>query len=337
MAKNPRVARGANSAQRAAMAIARLLALVALAAIATACAGVAGAAQKPATGPFTGPGLPKMNGQIATCAGSHDKAFSLEAREVQVDLGMGFRFDAWTYNGQLPGPVLEACEGDMVTITLTNHGDTSHGLDSHAFRADTMHFGPVGPGMTMKIERRVDTPGVFMYHCAAGPVTDLHIKSGLNGAMIVYPRGKLLRRARELVVVESGVFGERDAAGIIPGTDPNRAMKNDPTLMMFNGRLSHAPLTVEAGDLVRAYVVNVGPGTSAVHVMGTILDTVYDGSSVLHDVQTYAVPAGSGAVVEFRIPEEGMYGLVDHDRLAYLQYGMVMPFMTTMPGSVDTH
>jgi hypothetical protein len=40
------------------------------------------------------------------------------------------------------------------------------------------------------------------------------------------------------------------------------------------------------------------------------------------------VPAGSGAFVEFRIPEAGMYGLVDDDRLAYLPYGMVIPFVT---------
>jgi len=79
---------------------------------------------------------------------------------------------------------------------------------------------------------------------------------------------------------------------------------------------------------VRAYVVNVGPGMSAIHVMGTILDTVTDGASVTRDVQTYGIAAGSGAMVEFRIPESGMYGLVDHDRLAYLPYGMVIPFVT---------
>jgi hypothetical protein len=106
--------------------------------------------------------------------------------------------------------------------------------------------------------------------------------------------------------------------------------------MMFNGRLSHEPLTVEPGDLVRAYVVNVGPGTSAIHVMGTILDTVTDGASVMRDVQTYGVPAGSGAIVEFRIPEPGMYGLVDHDRLAYLPYGMVIPFVTAGHGQNGT-
>ena len=72
--------------------------------------------------------------------------------------------------------------------------------------------------------------------------------------------------------------------------------------------------------------MNVGPGISAVHVMGTILDTVYDGSTTARNVQTYGVPAGSGAIVEFRIPEAGMYGLVDHDRLSYVAYGMVIPF-----------
>jgi len=314
----------------------RLLALIATALLSTACTGAFGATTDAATGPFKDPGLPRMNGQMATCGGPRQKAFTLDAREVQIDLGMGLRFAAWTYNGELPGPVLEACEGDEVTITLTNHGGTSHGLDSHAFRLDTMQFGPVAPGQSMKIATHVDTPGVFMYHCAAGPVTDLHIKSGLHGAMIVYPRTRMLRRARELVVVESGIFGERDKTGLIPGTDPKLALKNDPALMLFNGRLSHEPLLVEPGELVRAFFVNIGPGMSAVHVMGTILDTVYDGASVMHDVQTYAVPAGSGAVVEFRIPQEGMYGLVDHDRLAYLPYGMVIPFATPGHGENGT-
>jgi len=86
---------------------------------------------------------------------------------------------------------------------------------------------------------------------------------GATEAMIVYPRNRLLRPARELVVVESAVFGERDDSGEIPGTDPELARKNEPSIMMFNGRLSHEPLAVEPGDLVRAYVVNAGPGSGA--------------------------------------------------------------------------
>jgi nitrite reductase (NO-forming) len=302
---------------------------LALSAFMAACATPQGATNPSSDGPFVAPDVPVLAGQVATCAGPRDKTFALETREVTVDLGMGVKFNAWTYNGQLPGPTLEACEGDHIKITVTNHAETSHGLDSHALRTDTMHFGPVAPNGSMTIEKTVDTPGAFMYHCASGPVTDLHIKSGLNGAMIVYPRSQPLRPARELVVVESGVYGDRDATGLIPGTDPVRVQKNDPALMMFNGRLDHSAFTVKPGDLVRAYIVNVGPGVSAIHVMGTILDAVHDGATELRHVQTYGVPAGSGAIVEFTIPEPGMYGLVDHDRLSYLPYGMVLSFDAT--------
>jgi hypothetical protein len=71
--------------------------------------------------------------------------------------------------------------------------------------------------------------------------------------------------------------------------------------------------------------------------MGTIFDTVYDGASQARNVQTYGVPPGSGAIVEFRIPETGMYGLVDHDRLSYVPFGMVLPFDATNSQPRVTH
>jgi nitrite reductase (NO-forming) len=271
-------------------------------------------------------GMPRLAGQEQTCSGPRSKTFALEAREVTLDVGLGMRFHAWTYDGRLPAPTLEACEGDAVTITVANHGTTSHGLDSHALRTSMTHFGPVPPGHTLTIHATVDTPGVYMYHCASGPVTDMHIKSGLAGAMIVYPRSQTLRPARELVVLESAIYGDHDPSGLISGTDPVRAMKNDPSIVMFNGRLQHQPIQVNPGDLVRAYYVNVGPGTAAVHVMGTILDRVTDGGRTTDSVQTYGIPAGSGAVVEFRIPEAGTYGLVDHDKLGYVPVGLIQQF-----------
>ena len=129
-----------------------------------------------------------------------------------------------------------------------------------------------------------------------------------------------------LAYLDCGLWCRGFAPGPIPGTSPTRAQRNDPALMMFNGRLEHENLAVTPGERVRAYVVNVGPGVAAMHVMGTILETVYDGSAEVRNVQTYGIPAGSGAVIDFRIPEAGTYGLVDHDRLAYLPYGMVLTF-----------
>jgi len=225
--------------------------------------------------PLATKNMPAVAGQQATCAGARDKTFNLDVVETTgVDLGMGMTFAAWTYNGRVPGPTIEACEGDTVTLNVHNTGTTSHGLDTHAFKIDARKYGPTPPGTTLTIKKAVETPGVFMYHCSAGPVTDLHIKSGIHGAMIVYPRNEPLRPAREIVVVEDAVYGTPDAHGHIPGTDPARAAKNDQLFSMFNGRLDNEAVRVNPGDLVRMYFVNVGPWTSAAHVIGSVLDRV---------------------------------------------------------------
>ena len=277
-------------------------------------------------GSLTTRNMDAVKGQRAACESSRDKVFNIDVVERAVELGMETSFAAWTYNGRIPGPTIEVCEGDNVTIHVNNRGTTAHGLDTHALKVDARKYGPVMPGKSMVIQKVVDTPGVFMYHCASGPVTDLHIKSGLYGAMIVYPRGEQLRPAREIVVVESAVYGARDSNGFIPGTDPAKAQKNDATFSMFNGRLDNEAVHVNPGDLVRVYFVNVGPGIAAAHVIGTVLDRVYDGKAPVYGVQTYAVPAGSGAMFEFYIPEEGIYPFVDHDKLAFLPSGLGLAF-----------
>jgi len=269
--------------------------------IASACTGAqtSGARASASTTPLRTRNMEPIKGQKATCGGPREKTFNLDVIETTIDLGMGTTFAAWTYNGRVPAPTIEACEGDKVTINVSNKGTTSHGLDTHAFKVYARKYGPVVPGKTMSMSSVVEIPGVFMYHCASGPVTDLHIKSGIHGAMIVYPRNEQLRPAREIVVVEDAVYGTRDGSGFIPGTDPGKSQKNDQTFSMFNGRLDNDAVQVNPGDLVRMYFVNVGPWMSSAHVIGTILDRVYDGETPIKGVQTHGVPAGSGAIFEF--------------------------------------
>jgi nitrite reductase (NO-forming) len=309
-------------------------------ALSAACGSPSTSTTSQAPSSTSGPPLATMNmpapaGQQRTCAGPRQKTFDLDVIETTgVDIGMGMSFAAWAYNGRVPGPTIEACQGDTVTINVHNKGTTSHGLDTHAFKIDARHYGPTPPGTTLKIEKSVDTPGVYMYHCAAGPVTDVHIKSGIHGAMIVYPRGETLRPAREIVVVEDAIFGTPDAKGHIPGTDPAKTAKNDELFSLFNGRIDNAPVRVNPGDLVRMYFVNVGPWTSAAHVIGSVLDRVYAGAPYVQGVQTFPVPAGAGAMLEFYIPEAGVFPFVDHDKLAYLPWGLALAFATEgVPGA----
>jgi len=85
---------------------------------------------------------------------------------------------------------------------------------------------------------------------------------------------------------------------------------------------------VNPGDLVRMYFVNVGPWTSAAHVIGSVFDRVYAGAPPVQAVQAFAVPAGSGTILEFYIQEADVFPFVDHDKLAFLPFGLALAFST---------
>ena len=161
------------------------------------------------------PAWQSIAGQRATCSGPRQKSFDIAMTEVEIELGQGLKTTAWTFNGTIPGPTLEACVGDTVTLRVTNNGTMAHGLDSHAFQIDARKFGPIEPGKALAITAKASTPGVFMYHCAAGEMTDQHIKMGMAGVMIVYPRLGALPAAKELVVMRNGVYGSPDDQGRI--------------------------------------------------------------------------------------------------------------------------
>lgn len=303
-----------------------------LAAATVLAATLSSCAQPPEQDPPSTPKGLVLMGQKKVCGGGpKHRTFVLAAVRATVNLGLGWKTRTWTYGGTLPGPVIEACDGDTVTITMAND-DTDpvmgadHGFDSHAFQIDAAKFEAVAPGKTLHYTAKVEVPGVFMYHCMVGTATDWHIKTGMYGPMIVYPR-KRLPSADEMVVVESGIYGEPDRSGnIIQTTD--RANANNPYFMMFNGTREHQPVPVKAGGLVRIYFVNVGPGNSAVHVMGSILQRVCISGNprdALYDVQTANVPPGGGAMFEFKAPT-GEAILVDHNNLRYLAYGMALQF-----------
>ncbi len=269
-----------------------------------------------------------LAGQQATCGhGSHARTFDLRSEERVVDVGNGMRAQVMTLGGRL-APVLEACEGDTVTLRMRNMGEMAHGIDSHAFRIDSEKFGPVDAGGTVEYTGVLSTPGAFMFHCASGPVTDVHVKSGMWGAMIVYPRTPL-PRAREIAILQGGLFGQPDDQNVIHG-DTAMMAKNEAFTLTFNGRMEHDTVHVKAGERIRVWFVNAGPGISSPHVMGTLFDRVSASGNPRNaeaDVQTALVPAGGGAMLEFRLPEDGMYMLVDHDNLRFLNYGFAIPFM----------
>jgi nitrite reductase (NO-forming) len=77
---------------------------------------------------------------------------------------------------------------------------------------------------------------------------------------------------------------------------------------------------------VRIFYGVGGPNfTSSFHVIGEILDRVYDQASLtsapLTNVQTTLVPPGGATMVEFKLEVPGRYILVDH-ALSRLERGL---------------
>src|SRR5574341_2607595 len=102
---------------------------------------------------------------------------------------------AWTYNGQVPGPLIRVTQGDRVRIVLTNglSDDTSihwHGMrlpnamDGVAHPAITQQ--PVPPGGTFTYEFTAKDAGTFFYHTHVRE--DRQLMAGLSGPFIVDPK-----------------------------------------------------------------------------------------------------------------------------------------------------
>ncbi|MFI5262173.1 MAG: multicopper oxidase domain-containing protein [Candidatus Limnocylindrales bacterium] len=219
-------------------------------------------------------------------------------------------YASMNFAGQVPAPTLRVTEGDMVRFTLSNLGALNHSIDFHAAQiAWSRVYQEVLPGASFSFDWTARYPGVFMYHCGAGPVL-MHIADGMYGMVIVDPKNGR-PPAREYVIVQSEFYGS--------GGQLAKMLNDPPDYVVFNGqanRYKANPLLANTGELVRLYIVNAGPNSSsAFHVIGALFShyeaSGYPGNAQgMH--QTIEVPPGDGALVELTFAEPGTYPFVTH-------------------------
>ena len=240
------------------------------------------------------------------------------AQELPVRITPDLTVAAWTFEGDIPGPIVHCRVGDTIEFTLTNEGAVPHSMDFHAAQIDPkVAFRSVVRGQSVSFTFKPKWAGAFMYHCGSAPVL-MHIGAGMYGALIVSP-AEPLPRAKEFVLVQSEFYlGDAGANGQRP-FDYNKMMGTTPDYMAFNGRplqYVNDPIRVQVGDRVRFYVVNCGPTHSShFHVVGEQFDTMYLGApplSPIRGVQTFDVPAGGGMVFELVCDVAGEFPFVNH-------------------------
>lgn len=242
-----------------------------------------------------------------------------EIKDTLIQVSKGVQYRAWTFAGQVPGPVVRVTQGDSVEFTLVNKAPMPHSMDFHAAQiAPDRYYVNVMPNDSIHYRFSADIAGAFMYHCGTAPVA-AHIANGMYGALIVDPRTPR-PAAKELVFVQSEFYMTPAAAG--GGARSlawDRLLELAPDFVTFNGRAAQYaehPISVKVNELIRIYFVNAGPNRlSSFHVVGGIFGNVFmDGSSrpTLNGVQTVAVPVGGGSIFEIRLKEPGEYPFVTH-------------------------
>jgi nitrite reductase (NO-forming) len=248
------------------------------------------------------------------------------------------RFSAWTFGDQVPGPTVRARVGDRIKFSMTNRSDEPvpgmqltaapmmHSMDFHAAMVSPQDkYRSIAPGQTIEFEFTPNYPGVYMYHCGTPMILE-HIASGMYGAVVVEPRNGYPTKAdREYVVIQSEFYAKPDPqkrrvnGAPLHVLDGERLRAAQPTHTVFNGvhnGMVDRPLAAKAGERVRLFVLNVGPSrTSSFHVVGAIFDRAWlegNPDNQLRGAQTVLLGSSNSAIVEFIVPEDGSYIMVDH-------------------------
>ena len=235
------------------------------------------------------------------------KEFHLVAEPVKREFAPGVFVNCWGYNGQTPGPTIEAVEGDRVRILVTNklpepttvhwHGlITPNGMDGVAGVTQKA----IPPGETYAYEFPLVQHGTQMYHPHADEM--IQMAMGMEGFFIIHPKGRRTRTHRPgLLHLPPGMGGRA-------GHQHAESERHDgfQPVHLQQPHLSPArtPLVVKKGDRVRVRLANLSMDSHPIHFHGHVWETTYaDGGPIPKSARwpsaTSNVPPGTTRTMEF--------------------------------------
>src|SRR5690606_6350489 len=91
----------------------------------------------------------RQQSSLDETVGVPDVSYELEARVCEWEIAPGRVVEAWGYNGQVPGPVLEARVGQVISVRLTNSLPEPTTIHWHGLRV------PSGMDGTEMVQRPV--------------------------------------------------------------------------------------------------------------------------------------------------------------------------------------
>lgn len=272
----------------------------------------------------------------------------IEEKKIVID-DKGTTFQAMTYNGSMPGPLMVVHQGDYVELTLVNP-DTNmlpHNIDFHA-ATGALGGGEltlVNPGEQVVLRFKADRAGVFVYHCApGGPMIPWHVVSGMSGAIMVMPReglkdgsGNALRYDKVFYIGEHDLYVPRDEAGNYKDYESPGDAYNDtvevmrkliPTHVVFNGKVGALTgpnaLTSKVGETVM-FVHSQANRDSRPHLIGGHGDYVWESGKFANrpetNLETWFIRGGSAGAALYTFKQPGLYAYVNHNLIEAVELG----------------
>lgn len=187
---------------------------------------------------------------------------SLTAAEMSASFVEGTTTPVWAYNGQVPGPLIQARVGDTLIVNFTNDLPEPTTIHWHGLRVPDVMDGvpaiqdPVQPGDSFRYEFVLPDAGTFWYH----PHVRAHeqIERGLQGMLVVHeaePLQDVTQRAfvlDDVLLDESGAFYTFD----VDNSHPLQVHGRNGNTLLFNGRTEPVQGTVTPGIPERWRLVN---------------------------------------------------------------------------------
>jgi nitrite reductase (NO-forming) len=277
----------------------------------------------------------------------------IEEKEIVID-EQGTKFQAMTFNGSMPGPLMVVHQGDYVELTLVNPATNAmpHNIDFHS-ATGALGGGAltlINPGEQVVLRWKADRTGTFVYHCAPeGSMIPWHVVSGMHGAVMVLPReglkdgaGKALRYDRIYYVGEHDLYVPRDEKGKYKRyeslgesyADTMELMRKlIPTHVVFNGKVGALTgknaMTANVGETV-LIVHSQANRDSRPHLIGGHGDYVWETGKFANrpevDLETWFIRGGSAGAALYTFKQPGIYAYVNHNLIEAVELGAAAHF-----------
>jgi multicopper oxidase len=258
--------------------------------------------------------LPRADAEV----GKKVREFRFYASKSRIDLGVGPKFWAWTYNGQVPGPEIRVKEGETVRVILKNYLPEETSIHWHGIPVPNAMDGVPGltqkgvmPGEAFVYEFVARPAGTYIYHSHA----KYQLDQGLYGPFIIEPSREILSYDREYTLLledwvmkdDGGVANtlRRPAMGMMRGMMGRRVSRQggEPLLepvydaYAANGKVYPAmePIKVKRGDKVKLRIAN--PSSATIYdlcLAGHSLTITHADGRPVEPIQTDILRIGMG-------------------------------------------